>query len=163
MQGMSRKRNLSNPKPGHNTGGTVRSARRSGRARSRKIGCQQNYSPRKQKSTVPSKASKKRRFNVSPEARTSEILCKPTGEQNQWLTSGLPAVYQRDEKRALFLAAEQWNDALLSLYAFSCKACPGIEYLRLFLGVVDQLCFPPGAGSEPRENSASRTFGQCLF
>ena len=80
---------LSNPKPGHTTGGSGRSARRSGRAGSGKIGCQQNYSPRKQKSTVPSKASKKRRFNVSPEARTSEILCKPTEEQNQRLTRGL--------------------------------------------------------------------------
>ena len=46
--------------------GSGRSARRSGRAGSGKIGCQQNYSPRKQRSTVPSKASKKRRFNVSP-------------------------------------------------------------------------------------------------
>ena len=26
-----------------------------------------------------------------------------------------------------------------------------MEYLRLFPGVVDQLCFPPGAGSGPRE------------
>ena len=105
---------LSNPKPGHTTGGSGRSAWRSGRAGSGKIGCQQNYSPKKQKSTVPSKASKKRRFNVSPEAPTSEILCKPTEEQNQRLTTGLSAVYYRDEKRAFFLAAEQWNDAFLS-------------------------------------------------
>ena len=62
-------------------------------------------------STVPSKASKKRRFNVSPEARTSEILCKPTEEQNQRLTRGLSPIYQRGEKRSLFLAADQWNDA----------------------------------------------------
>ena len=67
---------LSNPKPGHTTGGSGR-ARRSDRAGSGKIGCQQNYSPKKQRSTVPSQASKKRRFNDSPEARTSEILCKP--------------------------------------------------------------------------------------
>ena len=85
------KRNLSNPKPGHTTGGSGRSAWRSGRAGSGKIGCQQNYLPRKKKSTVPSKASKKRRLNVSPEARTSEILCKPTEEQNQRLTTGLAA------------------------------------------------------------------------
>ena len=63
--------------------------------------------------------TKKCRFNVSPEARTSEILCKPTEEQNHRLTRGLSPVYQRDEKRSLFLAADQWNDA------FSCKACPG--------------------------------------
>ena len=80
---------LSNPKPGHTTGGSGRSARQGGRERSGKIKCQQNYSPKKQNSTVPSKASKKRRFNVSPEARTSEILCKPTEEQN-------PPVYQQD-------------------------------------------------------------------
>ena len=38
------------------------------------------------KSIVPSKASKTRRLNVSPEARTSEILCKPMEEQNHRLT-----------------------------------------------------------------------------
>ena len=51
--------NLSNPKPVHTTGGSGRRARRSGRAGSSKIWCQQNYSLRKRKSTVPSKASKK--------------------------------------------------------------------------------------------------------
>ena len=80
--------NLWNPKPVHTMGGSGRRARRSGRAESGKIGRQQNYSPRKRTSTVPSKASRKRRFNVSPEARTSEILCKPTEEQNQRLTRG---------------------------------------------------------------------------
>ena len=64
---------------------------------------------------VPSKASKTIRFNVSREARTSEILCKPTEEVNPRLTSGLSPVYQRDEKRSLFLAADQWNDAFSSL------------------------------------------------
>ena len=68
--------NLSNPKPGHTTGGSGRGARRGGRARSIRIGCQQNCSPRKQRFLVPPKASKKRRLKVSPEARTSEILCK---------------------------------------------------------------------------------------
>ena len=107
--------NLSNPKPGHTTGGSGRGARRSGRAGSRKIGCQQNYMPGEQRSIVLSKASKPRHFNVSREARTSEILCKPTEEPNQRLTSGLSAVYQRGEKRSLFLAADQWNNAFLSL------------------------------------------------
>ena len=32
-------------------------------------------------------------------------------EQNQRLTTGLSAVYQRDEKRSSFLAADQWTDA----------------------------------------------------
>ena len=87
--------NLSNQKPGHTTGGSGRSARRSGWVGSHKIGCQQNHSPRKQKSTVSARHRKKRRFNVSPEERTSEILCKPTEEPNHRLTSGLSAVYER--------------------------------------------------------------------
>ena len=62
-----------------------------------------------------SKASKTRRFNVSREARTSEILCKPTEKPNQWLTSGLSAVYQRGEKRSLFLAADLWEKAFSSV------------------------------------------------
>ena len=56
------------------------------------------------------------RFNVSPEARTCEILCKPTEEQNQQMTlvdnkfiCGLSALYQRDEKRSFSLAADQWT------------------------------------------------------
>ena len=124
-----RVQNLSNPKPGHTTGGSGRSARRSDRAGSGKIGCQQNYSPRKQKSTVPSKASKKRHFNVSPEARTGEILCKPTEEQNQRLTSGLSAVYQQfisGTRSALFSWLPNSGTTPFCLCKpFSCKACPG--------------------------------------
>ena len=118
--------NLSNPKTRtyHGRVGSKRPTERSGEFGQDLY--QHNYSPRKEKSTVLPKTSKTRRFNVSPEARTSETLFKPTKEQNQLLTSGLPAVYQRfisglptvyqrDEKRALFLAAEQWNDAFLSL------------------------------------------------
>ena len=80
-----------------------------------KSGANRITRPGNKKSTVPFKAPKKRRFNVSPEARTGEIQCKPTEEQNQQLTTGLSVVDQRDEKRALFLAAEQWTDAFLSL------------------------------------------------
>ena len=79
MIGMSP--NLSSPKPGHTTGGSGRGARRGGGAGSGRTGCQQNCSPRRQASLAPSKASKTRRLNVSPEARTSEILCKPMEEQ----------------------------------------------------------------------------------
>ena len=64
---------------------------------------------------VPTKASKKRRFNVSPEARTNEILCKPKEKQNQRLTRGWPAVYHRDRERSFSLAADQRTDAFLSL------------------------------------------------
>ena len=79
---------LSSPKPGHTTGGSGRGARRGGGAGSGRTGCQQNCSPRRQASLVPPKASKTRRLNVSPEARTSEILCKPVEEQNPRLTRG---------------------------------------------------------------------------
>ena len=65
---------MSNPKSGHTMGRSGRSARRSGRAGSGKIGCQQNYSPRKQKSTVHSKAPKTYRLNISSEART--VVCR---------------------------------------------------------------------------------------
>ena len=122
--------NLSNPKPGHITGGSGRSARRSGRAGSGKIGCQQNSSPRKQKSSVLSKASKKRRFNVSPEARTSEILCKPTEEQNQRLTRGLSPVHQRfigGTRSALCSWLPTSGTTPCLCKPFSCKACPGTD------------------------------------
>ena len=79
--------NLSNPKPGHTTGASGRSARRGGGAGSGLTGCQQNCSPRKQASLAPSKASKTRLL-VSPEARTSEILCKPMEEQILRLNRG---------------------------------------------------------------------------
>ena len=62
-----------------------------------------------------SKASKKRRLNVSLDARTSEILCTPMEERNHPLTRGLSAVYQRGGKCSLFLAADQWNGVFLLL------------------------------------------------
>ena len=37
------------------------------------------------------------------------------GEQNPRLTTGSSPVYNQDEKRSLFMAADQWNDAFLSL------------------------------------------------
>ena len=36
---------------------------------------------------------------------------------NQQLTRGLSLVYQRDEKRSSFLAADQWNDAFFPGHA----------------------------------------------
>ena len=54
-------------------------------------------------------------LHVSSEARTKEILCKPMEEQSPRLTAGLSPVYQRDEKRSSFLAADQCTDAYLSL------------------------------------------------
>ena len=111
----SRPADLSSPKPGHTTGGSRRGARRCGGAGSGRTVCQQNCSPRKQSSLSLSKVLKTRRLNVSPEARTSEILSKPMEEQSPRLTTGSSAVYQRDEKRSFLLAAGQWNDAFSSL------------------------------------------------
>ena len=53
------------------------------------------------------KESKTRRSKVSREALISDILCKPTEEPYQRLTSGLSAVYRLGEKRSLFLPADQ--------------------------------------------------------
>ena len=66
-----------------------------GWAGSGKTGCQQNCSPRGQETLVPSKAWKTRRLNVSPEARTSEILCNPNAGTKNRLTTGSSAVHPR--------------------------------------------------------------------
>ena len=119
---------MSSPKPGHTTGGSRRGARRSGPAGSGKIGCQQNCPPRGQSFLVPSKASKTRRLNVSPEARTSEILCKPMGEQSPRLTTGSSPVYQRfiaGTGSALSCWLPTSGTTSFCLWKpFSCKACP---------------------------------------
>ena len=86
---------LSGPKPGHTTGGSGRGARRGGGAGLGRTGRRQNSSPRRQASLVPSKASKTRLLNVSSEARTSEILCKPMEEQSPRLTTGSQPVHPR--------------------------------------------------------------------
>ena len=84
---------MSSLKPGHIAGGSGRgSARRGGEAGSGRIGRRQNSSPRRQASLVPSKASKTRRLNISPEARASETRFRPMEEHNGRLTSGLSAV-----------------------------------------------------------------------
>ena len=69
----------------------VRSGRTARRRGSGRTACQQNCSPRRQASFAPSKASKTRRLHDSPEARTSEILCKPMEDQNPRLTTGSSA------------------------------------------------------------------------
>ena len=65
-------------------------------------------------------------MNVSPKARTSEVLCKPIEEQSQLLTSGWRPVYPQDDGRSSFLAADQWTDTFCLCKSFSCKACPEI-------------------------------------
>ena len=91
----NRQVDLSNPKPEHTTGASHQGARRDGGVGSSKIKCQHNYSPKKQRSTVTSQASKTRRLKVPPEAKTSEFLRKPTKEQNQRLTRGRRPVHPR--------------------------------------------------------------------
>ena len=106
---------LSSPKPGHTTGRSRRGARRGGGAGSGTTVRQQNCAPREKSFPALSKASKTRRLNVPPEAQISEFLCKPMEEQNPRFTPDLSPVYHRGKKRSLFLAADQWADAFLSL------------------------------------------------
>ena len=101
-----------NLKPGHTTSGSGRSgARPCGRAMPGRRGRRWVGSPGKQPSFLPSRASKTTVLNVSPEARTSEISCKPMEEQNSRLTTGLKSVYPRDIGRSSFMAADQCTDA----------------------------------------------------
>ena len=46
-------------------------------------------------------------------------------EQNLRLTTGSPAVYHRDRQRSFFLAADQWNDAFLSLLTLFMQCMSG--------------------------------------
>ena len=105
---------MSSPKPGHTTGGSRRGAGRGGGAGSGKIGYRQNNPPRRQGSPVPSKASRTYCLNVSSEARTNEILCKPNAGTksavDQRPITGSSAVYPRfirglsARREALFLS-----------------------------------------------------------
>ena len=99
----------------HTTRGSGRSARQSSRETSGKIWCKQNYSPGNKRSTVPSKASNKRRFNIPSEARTCKILFKTVKEQNHLLNRVLSSVNQLGRERPLFLAADQLTGTFLSL------------------------------------------------
>ena len=67
--------NQSNPKPGHTTRASGRGARQEGGAGPGTTGRRQNNSPRKKRPPYPvRKLSKTHRLNVSPEARTGQIL-----------------------------------------------------------------------------------------
>ena len=107
---------LSSPKPGHTTGGSGRGgARRGYGAGQDRTGRRQDVSPRRQPSFEPSKASNTHVLNDSPEARTSEIPCIAVEEPSLRLTSGLSAVYPRDDGRSSFLVADQWTGPFLPL------------------------------------------------
>ena len=112
-----------------------------GRGRAR-LGANRIIRPGNKKSTVPSKASKKRRVNVSPEARTSEILCKPKEERfGLCMTRGLSPVYQRfisGTRSALCSWLPTGGTTPLCLCKpFSCKACPGNIFMQ---GISSNLC-----------------------
>ena len=89
------------------------------------MGANRTISP--EKLSVLSKASKKRRLNDPPEARTGKILCKPTKEQNQRLITGLSAVYSRDEERSFFLGCRTVEQRLfvsvIPFYATHVREC----------------------------------------
>ena len=143
----------------HGRVGSGRTAgRRGGGAGSGRTGRRQNISPRRQASLVPSKASKTRRLNVSPEARTSEFRCKPMEEHNDRLTSGLCPVYvrfitgTRSALRSWLLTSGPTPCCLCK--PFSRKACPGI-YSRTPLA---QQRKSPGARSRVDQEEALATF-----
>ena len=95
---------LSNPKPGHTTGRSGRGiAPRGGEGVRGWVGrdavgsgCQEANRPssrrvdlaRRQPSLLPSSDPKKPVLDVSSEAQTNKILCKPMEERNQRLTRG---------------------------------------------------------------------------
>ena len=85
---------LSNPKPGHTTGGSGRGARQNGRAGSGRIGCQKSCSANKNKLRALSKGSQKRRLSVSPEARTGEIS-RTRGALHSWMRTGCKLIHRR--------------------------------------------------------------------
>ena len=62
-----------------------------------------------------SRASKTNVLNVTSEERKIEILCKRLEEQNTRLARDLLAVYDRDDKRSFFLAADLCTDVYLSV------------------------------------------------
>ena len=107
----------------------------SGRPAERPGGVRQDWVPTElfaQETKVPctSKASKKRRFNVSPEAQTNEILCKAMEEQKPRLTRSLSPVYPRfitgtTSAFSSWLLTSGPTPCLCK--PFSCKACPGIN------------------------------------
>ena len=115
--------NLSNPKPRHTTGslGRIQPVESKTRTCHWRVGSkrpaerpggfgqdwvQTELFAQETKVNCSPLAIGKCRFNIFLKARTSEMLGIQTEEQNQQLTTGLSAVYYRDEKRALFLAAE---------------------------------------------------------
>ena len=132
---------LSSPKPGHTKGGSRRGARRGGGAGSGRIVCQQNCSPREQSFLALSKTLIKRLPELLPEAQTSEIQCKPIGEQNPQLTTGSSAVYQRfisGTKSALSCCLPASGTTHLCFCShFECKPCQGtcVSMLQCHKGV----------------------------
>ena len=112
-----------------------------------------NCSPRGQSFLVPSKASKTRRLNVSPEARTNEILCKPMEEQSPRLNRGSSAVHQRfisGTRSALCSWLPASGTTLFCVCKpFSCKACPGTVSSKHFQ-ICSHMCALPESRGQTR-------------
>ena len=112
---------LSNPKPGHTTGGSGRGETRhgwAGRGGAGRGGSgrRQVCSPSRQLSHLPSWESKTTVLDDFSETRTNEILCKPIEEQNPRLTTGLCAISPWDD---------QWTDAYVSLSTLCMQGMSG--------------------------------------
>ena len=104
---------LSNPKPGHTTGGSGRGARRGARAGPSRIECQPNRTVRPG-NTSPLYSPKHRR-NVASTSPQKHEQAKSYVNRRRNEIGGLSAVYQRDRGRSFPLAADWWTDASLSL------------------------------------------------
>ena len=106
---------LSNPKPGHITRGSGRVG--AGRRTAGRSGAGLGATPTGRSAQEIAdplafqsmQASKTTGLDDPVESPTIAFLCKPVGEQNVRLTSGLCPVHPRDDGRSLFLAADQWN------------------------------------------------------
>ena len=133
--GQSSPDDLSNPKPGHTTGGSGRGgARRGSRAGRSRAGrdADESVRPGNNCPPVPSKTSSKPVLNFSSEARIKEILCKPMGDQHPRSTRGAA-----NALRSWLLG--NGPSPTCPLKPFPCKVCPGMKrelkpgWLRLLL------------------------------
>ena len=121
--------NLTSSKPGHTTGGSGRGGARWGAGAGRGGAGRDADGSVRPGDSRPScfRGSKTNVPNVSPEARTNEILCKPVEEHNERLTRGTTAA------RCSWLLTS--GPALMCLCkSFLCKACRGNEENSGLLG-----------------------------
>ena len=86
------------------------------------MGRRQNSSPRRQASLVSPKASKRRRLNVFPEARTSKIPCRPNAGTksavDKRIVSGLSPGGCRPVDRRLFVPVNPFHASHIRKFVF---------------------------------------------